>query len=335
MPTKRVRISPPKSARHLIPVESKDTKIYVWNTLFLHVRVPTVQKRKLLTLVCNLYSRISSWNDTINDWNQWNELRKKCQVTQATGFSSRTVIHQTSGKLVRVGVVEGVAILQKKIQIHGVNFIFLDWIILKSSLRNNKYLMWWFYKEAWYSDTKMELVQGALNLVPRAFPFWIGRPNSKGKSPGNEVEGPCHGFLACLWMSVWMGLTVSRQTAKNLTVNRQKWGNLLSTVKKAGIVSRKTVSRSCKSHYFSCSSRTVGSQRIVLTGTTSLHVPKNTHFTVFSTHLRLNWHFNWLPSGSISGFKILLINCIDRNKEVNVNFNSWKKCHLDNRQPSN
>ena len=33
---------------------------------------------------------------------------------------------------------------------------------------------------------------------------------------------------------------------------------------------------------FSCLSRTAGSQRIVLTGTTSFHVPKYTNFTVFS-----------------------------------------------------
>ena len=29
-----------------------------------------------------------------------------------------------------------------------------------------------------------------------------------------------------------------------------------------------------------------------------------------------------------------MINCIDKNKKVNINFNSWKKSHLDNRQPS-
>ena len=85
---------------------------------------------------------------------------------------------------------------------------------------------------------------------------------------------------------------------------------------------------------FSCSSRTAGSQRIILTGTTSFHFPKNTHFTVSSTHLRLNWHFNCLLPGNTSGFKILMINCIDRNKKVNMNFNSWKKSSLDNRQSS-
>ena len=46
--------------------------------------------------------------------------------------------------------------------------------------------------------------------------------------------------------------------------------------------------RSLKSHYFSCSSRNAGSQRIVLTGTTSFHGPKYINFTVFSSHLLLN-----------------------------------------------
>ena len=74
---------------------------------------------------------------------------------------------------------------------------------------------------------------------------------------------------------------VNRQPSNGQKINRQP-------SKKAVVISRQTVSRSFKSHYFSCSSRTAGSQRIVLTGTTSFHVPKNTHFTVFSTHLRLN-----------------------------------------------
>ena len=29
-----------------------------------------------------------------------------------------------------------------------------------------------------------------------------------------------------------------------------------------------------------------------------------------------------------------MINCLDKNKKVNINFNSWKKSPLDNRQPS-
>ena len=52
---------------------------------------------------------------------------------------------------------------------------------------------------------------------------------------------------------------------------------LPTTVKKADVISCQTVLRSSKSHYYcSCSSRTAGSQRIVLTGTTSFHVPKYT-----------------------------------------------------------
>ena len=66
-----------------------------------------------------------------------------------------------------------------------------------------------------------------------------------------------------------MGLTVSRQTAKNLPV------------KKAVVISRQTALRSFKS-------RTAGSQRIFLTGITSFHVPKYTHFRVFSTLLLLD-----------------------------------------------
>ena len=55
-----------------------------------------------------------------------------------------------------------------------------------------------------------------------------------------------------------MGLTVSRQTAKNLTVNRQKREILPSTVKKAVAISCQMVLRSFKSQYFRCSSRTEG-----------------------------------------------------------------------------
>ena len=77
--------------------------------------------------------------------------------------------------------------------------------------------------------------------------------------------------------------------------------------------------------WFSCSS-----QRIFLTGRTSFHVPKYTQCTVFSTHLLLNRHYNRLLSGGTSGFKILMINYVDQNKKVNINFNSWKKFPLDN-----
>ena len=84
-----------------------------------------------------------------------------------------------------------------------------------------------------------------------------------------------------------MGLTVSRQTAKNLNVNRQKRPKFTVDRQKGVVISRQTALKSFKSEYFSCSSRTVGSQRIFLTGTTGFHVPKYTHFTVFSTHLLL------------------------------------------------
>ena len=73
---------------------------------------------------------------------------------------------------------------------------------------------------------------------------------------------------------------------------------------------------------------------IVFTGTTRFHVPNYTHLTVFSTNLRLNRHCSRLQSGSISELKILMINFIDKDKKVNINFNSRKKSRLDNRQPS-
>ena len=119
-------------------------------------------------------------------------------------------------------------------------------------------------------------------------------------------------------------LTVSRQKAKNLTLKTGKMSTLPSTVKKAAvIISSQTVSRSFKSHYFSCSYRTAGSQRIFLTGTNSFHVLKHIHFTAFLTYLRLFCQYNWLPSESTSVYKRLMINCIDENK----------KSALANRQP--
>ena len=88
------------------------------------------------------------------------------------------------------------------------------------------------------------------------------------------------------------GFTVSRQTAKNLTVNRDqpsKKNFYHQPLKKQLLLAVELFSsKSFKSHYFSCSSLTPGSQRILLTtGSTSFHVPKYTHFTVFSTHLAL------------------------------------------------
>ena len=120
-----------------------------------------------------------------------------------------------------------------------------------------------------------------------------------------------------LWLCIRLHNTVepSRQTAKILTVKKGKF--LPSAVKRAVVVSRQTASRSFKSHFFSFSSRTAGSPWIVFTGTTRFHVPKYTHFTVLSTNLRLNRQCSW-----------------HQNEKVNINFNSWKKSPLDNRQPS-
>ena len=73
------------------------------------------------------------------------------------------------------------------------------------------------------------------------------------------------------------------RNGKRSTANEEKWwsrdhfcrlpfaGNASL---KLSIVSRQTITRYFKSHYFSWSSRTAGSQRIVLTGTTGFHVPK-------------------------------------------------------------
>ena len=137
-------------------------------------------------------------------------------------------------------------------------------------------------------------------------------------------------FISLHFTSVSMGLTVSRQTAKNLPVNRQKRGNFTVNRQKAVVIRRQTVLRSFKSQCFSLSSRTAGSQRIFLTGTTCFKVPKYIQFTVFSTHLLLNCHYNQLVYGRTSGFKILMINCTDKSKKGNINFNSWKKFTLDN-----
>ena len=45
-----------------------------------------------------------------------------------------------------------------------------------------------------------------------------------------------------------MGLTLSRQTAKNLTVNRQKRSIFTVNRQKAVVISRQTVLRSFKTH---------------------------------------------------------------------------------------
>ena len=69
----------------------------------------------------------------------------------------------------------------------------------------------------------------------------------------------------------------SRQPSNDQKFNRQpsKRGNFYrQPSKEAVIVSRQTVTGSFKSHCFSWSSRTAGSQRIFLTSTTSFYVPK-------------------------------------------------------------
>ena len=113
---------------------------------------------------------------------------------------------------------------------------------------------------------------------------------------------------------------VNRQPSNGQKFNRQpsKKGIFLpSNVKKVVIISRQMISRSFKSHYFSCSFRTAGSQteRIVLTSTSSLHVPKYIYVMAFFANLYLNWQYNWFPSGSTSGYKKLMVNCIADNKK--------------------
>ena len=82
-------------------------------------------------------------------------------------------------------------------------------------------------------------------------------------------------------MTCWsVSIRVNRQPSngqKGCCQPSKKREILPTTVKKADVISCQTVLRSSKSHYYcSCSSRTAGSQRIVLTGTTSFHVPKYT-----------------------------------------------------------
>ena len=134
--------------------------------------------------------------------------------------------------------------------------------------------------------------------------------------PSRSLELP-RNFMTSLQKRLRNG--VSRQSSNGRKFNRQpskKAKFFPSTVKKAVVIRRQMVWGCFKSQYFSCSSRTAGSQRrVFLTGSTSFHIPKYTHFTVFSSHLLLNWHYNRLLSGSTSGFKLLMINCIDKNKK--------------------
>ena len=93
--------------------------------------------------------------------------------------------------------------------------------------------------------------------------------------------------------------TVNRQTTKTLTVSRQKGQFLPSTVKKQSLAVKRfqglsNLTISAIYTYISCSSRTAGSQRIVLTGRTSFRVPKYTYLTVFSTYFP-DFHLEVLP----------------------------------------
>ena len=80
--------------------------------------------------------------------------------------------------------------------------------------------------------------------------------------PGTKV------FVECL-------NGVNRQPSNGQKSNRQpsKMGKFYRQPSKKQLLS------AVKSQYFSCPSRTVGSQRIFLTGATHFHVPKYTHFT--------------------------------------------------------
>ena len=88
-------------------------------------------------------------------------------------------------------------------------------------------------------------------------------------------------MLKCLHLSLSPSFTFTWNL--NRKMSRKSWltgnGNLSLPFAVNGnlnlsIVSRQTVTGSFKSHYFGWSSQTASSQRIVLTGTTSFHVPK-------------------------------------------------------------
>ena len=91
--------------------------------------------------------------------------------------------------------------------------------------------------------------------------------------------------------SVSMGLTVSRQMAKHLTVNRQK--KTIFTINRQKSTYTEPAVKRLQDLVFQLLISAVGSQRMVLIGTTSFHFPKYTHFPVFSTNLRLNRHYIW------------------------------------------
>ena len=95
---------------------------------------------------------------------------------------------------------------------------------------------------------------------------------------------------------------VKGQTAKHLTVNRQKGEILPSTVIKAVVISRQIYGfKVFQISAFQLLISVCVLSKNFLTGTASFHVPKLTSSS--------------LLSGSTSGFKILMINCIDKNKK--------------------
>ena len=122
--------------------------------------------------------------------------------------------------------------------------------------------------------------------------------------PGlSHIKGP--GTLVVTLRSVSMGLTVNRQTAKNFTVKLQKRGNV-------------TVNRQ-KQNRFNWYNQYPCFQIYSLYGI----------FHSFDITLQLpsTWK-------SFRFQNCLMINCIYKNKKVNINCNSWQKFSFDNRLPS-
>ena len=91
--------------------------------------------------------------------------------------------------------------------------------------------------------------------------------------------------------------------------------------KREVVISRKRFLRSFKPQYFSCSSRTAGSQRIVLKLVQLV--------SMFPNILTLRYFlliFSKLTLQQTSiGYKVVMINHIDKNDKVNINsVKSWK-----------
>ena len=118
-----------------------------------------------------------------------------------------------------------------------------------------------------------------------------------------------------------MGLTVSRQTAKNLTINRQKRAIFTVNRQKAVINSGQIVSVKVLQ---------ISLFQLLISGcwlsknrfTTSFHVPKRT------VQLTSIWKYFWFQNINAE------LTALIKTKTVNINFNSWKKSPLDTRQPS-